>query len=71
MSTDSVPVSDTNPAHCTPDHDCEHHDVDHEHGPDCGHEAVSHGDHVDYVVGGHLHRPHGDHCDDHGPVDRG
>jgi hypothetical protein len=19
-------------------------------------------------VGGHLHHPHGDHCDDHGPV---
>jgi hypothetical protein len=29
---------------------------------------VQHGDHVDYVVEGHLHRPHGDHCDDHGPV---
>jgi UDP-2,3-diacylglucosamine pyrophosphatase LpxH len=23
---------------------------------------------VDYLVGGHLHHPHGDHCDDHGPV---
>jgi UDP-2,3-diacylglucosamine pyrophosphatase LpxH len=29
---------------------------------------VPHGDHVDYLVGGHLHHPHGDHCDDHGPV---
>ena len=26
------------------------------------------GDHVDYLVNGHLHHPHGDHCDDHGPV---
>jgi hypothetical protein len=24
---------------------------------------------VDYLVGGHLHHPHGDHCDDHGPVE--
>jgi UDP-2,3-diacylglucosamine pyrophosphatase LpxH len=29
---------------------------------------VPHGDHVDYLVDGHLHHPHGDHCDDHGPV---
>jgi hypothetical protein len=29
---------------------------------------VQHGDHVDYVVGGHLHDPHGDHCDHNGPV---
>ena len=25
-------------------------------------------DHVDYRVSGHLHHPHGDHCDDHGPL---
>jgi hypothetical protein len=29
---------------------------------------VPHGDHVDFMVSGHLHHPHGDHCDDHGPV---
>jgi hypothetical protein len=29
---------------------------------------VQHGDHVDYVVAGHLHHPHGDHCHDHGPA---
>jgi hypothetical protein len=29
---------------------------------------VPHGNHVDYRVAGHLHHPHGDHCDDHGPV---
>jgi hypothetical protein len=29
---------------------------------------VPHGDHVDYLVDGHLHHPHGDHCDDHGAV---
>jgi hypothetical protein len=30
---------------------------------------VPHGDHVDYLVAGHLHYPHGDHCDDHGKVE--
>jgi UDP-2,3-diacylglucosamine pyrophosphatase LpxH len=25
---------------------------------------------VDYLVNGHLHHPHGDHCDDHGKVQR-
>jgi UDP-2,3-diacylglucosamine pyrophosphatase LpxH len=30
---------------------------------------VPHGDHVDYLVSGHLHHPHGDHCDDHGPLE--
>jgi hypothetical protein len=65
MST-TVPVSDQNPAECTDGHDCDHHDDAHTHGPDCGHEAVQHGDHMDYVVGGHLHHPHGDHCDHHG-----
>eukprot|EP00210_Caulerpa_lentillifera_P009391 g8953.t1 len=28
---------------------------DHTHGPDCGHEMVSHEDHFDYVVGTRLH----------------
>ena len=44
------------------------HDREHVHGPNCGHEAVPHGDHIDYLVNGRLHHPHGDHCDDHGPV---
>jgi hypothetical protein len=61
-------VNASNPSNCTPAHDCGGHDSDHVHGPDCGHEAVPHGDHVDYLVEGHLHHPHGDHCDDHGPV---
>jgi hypothetical protein len=29
---------------------------------------VPHGDHNDYLVGGHLHSPHGEHCDDHGAL---
>jgi hypothetical protein len=43
-------------------------DPAHTHGDGCGHEAVPHGDHVDYLVDGRLHRPHGDHCHDHGPL---
>ena len=42
---------------------------DHEHGPGCGHMAVRHDDHIDYLVAGHLHHPHGDHCDHHGTVE--
>jgi hypothetical protein len=64
----SLAVNQTNPAGCTPKHDCAGHAKDHQHGPNCGHPAVPHGDHVDYLVDGHLHHPHGDHCDDHGPV---
>jgi len=37
----------------------------HEHGDDCGHPAVPHGDHVDYVHDGHRHAPHGEHYDEH------
>jgi hypothetical protein len=44
------------------------HDAPHEHGPGCGHEAVPHGDHSDYLVHGRLHHQHGDHCDDHGAL---
>lgn len=62
-------VGGKNPAACTPSHTCSGHARGHVHGPNCGHEAVPHGDHVDYLVEGHLHHPHGDHCDDHGPVD--
>ena len=37
----------------------------HEHGQDCGHVAVPHGDHVDYVHDGHRHAAHGRHYDEH------
>ncbi len=37
----------------------------HQHGEDCGHPAVPHGDHVDYVHDGHRHAPHGEHYDEH------
>ncbi|XSC44805.1 hypothetical protein ACF1BQ_046705 [Bradyrhizobium sp. RDT10] len=65
----ALAVSATNPDRCTPDHRCGGHDASHRHGPGCGHEAVHHGDHTDYLVDGHLHHPHGEHCDDHGPLD--
>ncbi|GAB2767921.1 metal ABC transporter permease [Nocardioides salsibiostraticola] len=37
----------------------------HVHGEDCGHPAIQHGDHVDYVHDGHRHAPHGAHYDEH------
>jgi zinc transport system permease protein len=37
----------------------------HQHGPACGHVAVPHGDHVDYVHDGHRHAAHGRHYDEH------
>jgi hypothetical protein len=57
-----------NPGNCTPGHSCGGHAADHQHGADCGHPAIPHGDHTDYLVAGHLHHAHGDHCDDHGPI---
>lgn len=45
------------------------HEDGHVHGPDCGHDAVPHGDHTDYLVDGRLHHPHDDHCDDHGELE--
>ena len=63
----ALEVSVANPAVCAP-HACSAHEPGHQHGPGCGHEAVPHGDHVDYLVEGHLHHPHGDHCDHHGAV---
>ncbi len=43
----------------------QHPNHDHQHGPECGHTAIRHGDHVDYLHDGHLHHPHGDHVDEH------
>ena len=37
----------------------------HRHGPSCGHSAVRHEDHVDYVHDGHRHAAHGAHYDEH------
>lgn len=59
----------TNQDKCAPEHSCGAHEANHVHGPKCGHERVRHGDHVDYLVKGHLHHPHGKHCDDHGKLE--
>lgn len=40
---------------------------DHEHRVDCGHPAVRHGDHVDYLHDGHRHAAHEGHYDEHQP----
>ncbi|CAB4342149.1 unannotated protein [freshwater metagenome] len=61
----SLPVDEQLPDACNRAHDC----GEHVHGPDCGHEAVPHGEHTDYLVDGRLHHPHEDHCDDHGGLD--
>ncbi|MEB3203765.1 MAG: hypothetical protein VKP57_03615 [Candidatus Sericytochromatia bacterium] len=63
-----IGVDARNPAACTPAHACSGHEAVHVHGEACGHEAVPHGDHMDYLVAGHLHHPHEAHCDDHGAL---
>jgi hypothetical protein len=64
----AIGVTAANPAGCTPSHACSGHAKEHVHGDGCGHDAIPHGDHVDYLVGGHLHHPHGEHCDHHGSI---
>lgn len=65
-----IPVSGSNKAECTPGHTCADHDKEHKHASGCGHDPVPHGDHVDYLVSGHLHHSCADHCDDHGALGR-
>ncbi len=43
-------------------------EIYHVHSSTCGHESIIHNGHVDYIVQGRLHHPHGKHCDDHGPI---
>jgi len=64
----TVGVSASNPEACTKGHTCGAHDTSHRHGPSCGHPAVPHGDHIDYLVDGHLHHQHDGHCDHHGTI---
>jgi hypothetical protein len=59
-----IEVDQEHPDRCT--HGAGGHPKNHVHGPNCGHQAVPHGDHIDYLVEGHLHHPHEGHCDDHG-----
>jgi zinc transport system permease protein len=37
----------------------------HRHQPECGHPAVQHGDHLDFLHEGHRHASHADHYDEH------
>ncbi|WP_374228578.1 hypothetical protein [Streptomyces sp. ET3-23] len=37
----------------------------HQHGAGCGHVAVPHGNHMDYIHDGHRHASHDGHWDDH------
>jgi zinc transport system permease protein len=37
----------------------------HRHAPGCGHPAVQHGDHTDFIHEGHRHAVHADHYDEH------
>ncbi len=69
VSEHKIDITKNNPAVCTGGHKCSGHSSSHFHGPGCGHEAVPHGDHIDYLVDGHLHHPHDGHCDNHGPLD--
>lgn len=41
-----------------------HDEHGHVHGMGCGHVAVAHDDHVDYLHGGHSHRAHESHWDE-------
>jgi hypothetical protein len=58
------------PLWCDFGHNCRIHDGTHRHGLECGHQVVSHDGHLDYLVDGHLHHVHGDHCDNHGNYKR-
>ena len=42
-----------------------HENHDHKHGEGCGHEAVQHENHLDYVHDGSRHAPHGGDYDEH------
>ncbi len=63
-----IAVDDEHPNGSTGAHAAAGHEDHHVHGPECGHDAVPHGGHVDYLVDGRLHHQHDGHCDDHGPL---
>ena len=47
---------------CNEIHHAKH---NHTHGTDCDYVAIQHADLVDYLHGGNLHHPHGNHVDEH------
>ncbi len=58
------PLNRTEGENLTP-HRLSHAEHPHHHGPKCGHLAVKHGDHVDFLHDGHLHHQDGDGVDEH------
>ena len=60
----TLPESNEYPSLCsTHNHtDC------HVHKPNCGHQMIQHGEHVDYIVDNILHHFHDGHCDLHGEL---
>lgn len=64
----AIEITEQNPDICTPNHTCSGHEKGHVHSDTCGHEKIPHGDHFDFLVNGHLHHFHGNHCDDHGKI---
>lgn len=61
----AIPESSTNPDVCRAAQRCP---CDEQHDVECEHPRVPHAGHTDFLVDGRLHHPHGEHCDDHGPV---
>lgn len=53
------------PGEPVPEHDTVESPHSHLHGPGCGHLAIEHDDHVDYIHDGHRHAVHGGHYDEH------
>lgn len=70
-----IEESITHPDICTDEYEegCWAHEAGVTCSPSCGHEAVPHGEHVDYLVPDRkgnleLHAVHNGHCDHHGSV---
>jgi hypothetical protein len=69
ITTHSLEDSIEFPTTCDPNkHTCLGHSPEHIHGPGCGHESVTHKEHVDYLVDNLLHHYHDGHCDIHGSL---
>lgn len=67
---ETAPVTEASPAAVVaPTVDAahvEHANHEHVHGAKCGHKAVKHGTHSDYLHDGHYHAAHAGHVDEHG-----
>jgi hypothetical protein len=62
-SSTSSPGDDRSMTNQHRPHDPTEHD--HVHGDGCGHRAVPHDEHLDYLHNGHWHAPHDGHYDEH------